>query len=74
MKKDVTEWTDKCITCLRFRRIQTKQEQVPMIPLTAECWEDVMIDLEGPSTPSDKQGNKYTMTYICTVCHGVLLD
>ena len=32
------------------------------------------MDLEGPSTPCDKQGNKYTMTYICTVCHGTLLD
>jgi len=47
---------------------------VPTIPTSAECWEEIMIDLEGPSTPCDKQGNKYTMTYICTVCHGILLD
>ena len=31
-----------------------------------------MIDLEGPSPP-DKNGNRYYMTYICCLCHGVLL-
>ena len=71
---NVRLWTSKCITCLRFRKMQTKQEQVPTIATTAECWEEVMIDLEGPSTPCDKNGNMYTMTYICTVCHGVLLE
>ena len=33
-----------------------------------------MIDLEGPSNPPDKDGNRYTMTYICCLCYGVLLE
>ena len=33
-----------------------------------------MIDLEGPSNPPDKDGNRYIMTYICCLCYGVLLE
>ena len=65
MKKDVDDWVLKCITCLRFRRMPRKQKAVAVIPVDAECWEEVMIDLEGPSHPVDKLGNRYTMTYIC---------
>ena len=51
MRDNVHQWVSKCITCLRFRRMRTKQKQVPSIATTAECWEEVMIDLEGPSAP-----------------------
>ncbi|MEC8937001.1 MAG: integrase zinc binding domain-containing protein, partial [Pseudomonadota bacterium] len=74
IKDDVKKWWQQCITCLRFRRMAQKQEQQAVIPVDAECWEEVMIDLEGPSNPADKQGNKYSMTYICCICHGVLTD
>ena len=37
-----------------------------------ECWQEVMIDLEGPSPP-DKNGNRYNMTYMRYLCHGVLV-
>ena len=30
--------------------------------------------MEGPSTPADRDGNKYVLTYICCLCHGVLLE
>ena len=33
-----------------------------------------MVDLEGPSNPADKNGCKYTMIYICCLCHGLLLE
>ena len=33
-----------------------------------------MIDLEGPSNPCDKTGCKYTITYICCLCYGTLLE
>ena len=33
-----------------------------------------MVDLEGPSNPADKNGCKYTLTYICCLCYGVLLE
>ena len=71
---DVHEWWNKCLTCLRFRGMPRKQESVALVPVDAECWEEVMIDLDGPSNPEDKQGNKYTMTYICCVCHGIITD
>ena len=74
MKSDVAVWTEGCITCLRFRKTPQRQEAVPTIPTNCECWEEVMIDLEGPSNPSSKNGHKYTMTYICVLCHGVLLE
>ena len=32
------------------------------------------MDLEGPSTPADKDGRRYTSTYVCCVCHGVFLE
>eukprot|EP00969_Alexandrium_andersonii_P118889 5257116-Alexandrium_andersonii.AAC.1 len=30
--------------------------------------------MEGPSTPADRDGNKYALTYICCLRHGVLLE
>ena len=33
-----------------------------------------MIDMEGPSNPATKDGCKYTMTYICCLCHGLLSE
>ena len=42
------------------------------IPIDLECWQEVMIDLEGPN-PRDKMGHRYYMTYICVLCHGVLI-
>ena len=39
-----------------------------------DCWAEVMVDMEGGSQPSDRAGNRYTMTYICLLCHGVLLE
>ena len=74
LAKDVEFWCSKCVTCLRFRRMPQKQEAVAVIPTDAECWEEVMIDLEGPSQPMDMDGNKYAMTYICCVCRGILLN
>eukprot|EP00969_Alexandrium_andersonii_P158045 6984589-Alexandrium_andersonii.AAC.1 len=28
--------------------------------------------MEGPSTPADRDGNQYVLTYMCCLCHGVL--
>ena len=33
-----------------------------------------MIDIEGPSRPCDKQGNRYVMTYVCCLSHGLFLE
>ena len=45
-----------------------------MKPRNLDCWMEVMIDMEGPSTPADKQGNKYVLSYVCCLCHGLLLE
>lgn len=75
MKEDVTKWVDNCMTCIRFRKMPQKQPaEIGIIPVDAECWEEIMIDLEGPSQPSDKEGCRYTLTYVCCLCHGVLLE
>ena len=37
MKKDVDKWVQNCITCVRFRKITTKTQQVAVIPVDAEC-------------------------------------
>ena len=74
MKVDVQKWWDSCLTCIRFRKMPRKQEAVPVVPTGRDCWEEVMIDLEGPSNPADKNGCKYTMTYICCLCQGILIE
>ena len=74
MKKDVTRWVDGCMTCLRFRKMPQKQESPAVVPVAYECWQGVMVDLEGPSTPADMDGCIYTMTYICCVRNGILIE
>ena len=74
MKEDVHKWVSTCITCIRFRKIPRKQPSEAVIPVDAECWEEVMIDVEGPSQPCDKEGCRYSLTYVCCLCHGVFLE
>ena len=74
MRQDIKLWYDECLTCLRLRKLQTKTHQQPVIPGAAECWEEVMIDLEGANSPPDREGNRHSMTYICCLCHGLLAD
>jgi hypothetical protein len=74
MRRDLELWIQRCMTCRRFRRMAQKQESPEVVPVDAECWQEVMIDLEGPSNPPDKQGNKYSLTYICRVCRGLLTE
>ena len=33
-----------------------------------------MIDCEGPSNPADEENHKYVLTYMCCLCHGVILE
>ena len=74
MKKDIDNWVNKCLTCIRHKKRPIKRESVPVKPVDGECWEEIMIDMEGPSAPPDKQGNAYTMTYMCCLCHQPLLE
>ena len=74
MFKDVKRWADECDTCIRFRKKRQKSEQVPMMPVGAECWQEVMVDIEGPCQPGDYKGNTYVLTYMCLLCHGVFFE
>ena len=74
MKKNITEWSDACITCIRFRKRPTKNDQVPVTPTDYHPWQEVMIDCEGSSHPPDAAGNTYVLTYYCCMCHGVLME
>jgi hypothetical protein len=74
LRADVEHWCNQCMTCLRFRKRPQKQQAIATKPLSAGCWEEVMIDLEGPSQPPDVAGNVYTMTYLCCLCQGILLE
>ena len=73
-RRDVEKWVEDCMTCLRFRRRPTKQEAKAVMPLDCEAWEEVMVDCEGPSNPADRRGNKYTLTYVCCLCHAALFE
>ena len=33
-----------------------------------------MVDCEGASTPADRYGNTHSFTYMCCLCHGILLE
>ena len=73
-RKEVEQWIERCATCIRFRKRPTKQDSVAVRPMDSECWEEVMVDFEGPSCPADRAGNKYVMSYVCCLCHGVLFE
>eukprot|EP00969_Alexandrium_andersonii_P326350 14419779-Alexandrium_andersonii.AAC.1 len=57
MRKDVASWVETRLTCQRIRKRPTKQEVLGVRRPGVDCWEEVMIDVEGPSTPADRGGN-----------------
>ena len=74
MKNDVEQWWKDCLNCMQLRGVPRKQEQVAVVPTNRDCFQEVMIDIEGPSNPADKMGNKYVLTYICCLCYAILLE
>eukprot|EP00969_Alexandrium_andersonii_P250425 11067402-Alexandrium_andersonii.AAC.1 len=57
MRKDVASWVKTCLACRRFRKRPTKQETLDVRRPGVDCWEEVVMDMEGPSTPADRGGN-----------------
>ena len=43
MAKDVERWCSDCLTCMRFRKMPRKQEQVAVIPTNRDCWQEVIM-------------------------------
>ena len=74
LTRDVEQWTESCMTCIRYRQRPTRPAQIAVKPLDCDCWSEVMIDFEGPSNPPDRQGCRYVLTYFCCLSHGVLLE
>ena len=74
MKTDVFTWYDECLTCIRFRKRPTRQDQVAVKPTSLHPWQEVMIDCEGSSRPPDAAGNTYVLSYFCCLTHAVLLE
>ena len=72
MKQGFGKWIEDCVVCARFRKIPQRQLSEAVIPVDVEDWEEVMIDVEEPRRPCDKQGNRYVMTYVCCLSHGVI--
>ena len=73
MRRDIEQWTERCLSCIRMRKRPVKQEAVAVKPVHLQAWEEVMADLEGPSNPPS-DGYVYVFTYMCMLCHGVLLE
>ena len=43
MRADVESWVSQCLTCIRFRKRPTKQDQVAVKPTQLNPWEEVMV-------------------------------
>ena len=37
MLKDFERWTNECLTCIRFHKVNTKNPAVPVVPSTVDC-------------------------------------
>eukprot|EP00969_Alexandrium_andersonii_P347519 15365339-Alexandrium_andersonii.AAC.1 len=57
-RKDAASRVETRLTRQRFRKRPTKQETLGLRRPDVDCWGEVMIDMEGPSTPARRDGNK----------------
>ena len=74
MTKEIEVMVNECLTCAKGRKRPTKQESVSVKPTNLECWEEVMVDFEGPMLPADAAGNRYVLSYVDMVSHSVLFE
>ena len=73
MEGQVRAWEAACLNCIKARKRPTKQESVAVKPSGLQCWQEVMVDCEGPNPP-DSSGNRFVLTYFDCLSHGVLLE
>ena len=62
------------LTCAKGRKRPMKQETVNVKPTHLECWEEVMVDFEGPMLRDDGYGNRHVLTYVDMVSHSVMFE
>ena len=73
MEEDIKRWVEGCLSCLKGRSRPTKVEAKAVKCGATSCWEEVSVDCEG-SNKEDRDGYRYSLTYLCCLCHGVLLE
>eukprot|EP00972_Heterocapsa_arctica_P082358 12135835-Heterocapsa_arctica.AAC.1 len=72
--RDVERWVDRCWTCVQYRRRCSKVQASFIVATTFLPWQEVMVDVEGPSCPPDRDGWCYVLTYSDLLCGGSLLE
>ena len=73
MQQDVKEWVEKCQACAIHRRRVSKIPASITVIGPYSPWQSVMIDVDGPSRPTDTEGNCYVLTYKCCVSYEIFL-
>ena len=66
---DCERFCEHCLTCLKGRKKAAKTE-----PTELQCWEEVTMDCEGPMLPADAHGNRFILSYLCSLSHFVMLE
>ena len=75
MRQDTQYWCDRCWQCLQFRKRPDRAPAGTHVSYTQRPWQDVMIDCEGPSSPTDIATlARYVLTLRCSMCAGVKLE
>jgi hypothetical protein len=73
MAQDVSSWIEVCWACIQYRRKAGKVLTTYFVSWHRLPWHHVLVDFEGPITPADRDGGRYSFTYTCLVCYGSFL-
>ncbi len=63
--KQIEEWISRCGATSGFGSVP---------PCKILSSQEIMVDFEGPSSPADRAGNTYVLTYVCCLSHAVLFE
>ena len=73
-KRDISLWVDRCWVCVQYRKKCTKVPASFIITTSFLPWQEVMVDIEGPSCPPDRAGHVYVLTYSDLLSGGSILE
>ena len=63
MSKDLSQWVESLLDRLP-RKQPRRVEALPTKPTDCECWEEIVVDMEGPQLACRRRGAKHVMTYV----------
>ena len=72
--KDVEHFVSRCWQCLQFRKVPQKLPASFIVTGTLGPWQHVVMDCEGPVSPTDRDGYRYVLTYLCSLSGGALFE